>query len=93
MNIQMTKHAAARQQQRGIPPLIMEWLTAYGTTCHDHHGAEILYFDKQSRKALAKSVGDEVVSQLSGLLDTYAVVSSDGAIITVGHRIKRIKGH
>ncbi len=93
MNIPMTKHAVERQQQRGIPPLIMEWLTHYGTTCHDHHGAEILYFDKQSRKALARSVGDEVVSRLGGLLDTYAVVSSDGAIITVGHRIKRIRGH
>jgi hypothetical protein len=93
MNIPMTKHAAARQQQRGISPLIMEWLTRYGTTCHDHHGAEILYFDKQSRKALARSFGDEVVSRLGELLDTYAVVSSDGAIITVGHRIKRIKGH
>jgi len=69
MNIQMTKHAAARQQQRGIPPLIMEWLADYGTTCHDHHGAEILYFDKQSRKALARSVGDEVVSRMGPLLD------------------------
>ena len=51
----------------------MEWLTDYGTNCHDHHGTEILYFDKQSRKALANSVGDEVVSRLGGLLDTYAV--------------------
>ncbi len=93
MNIQITKHAAVRQQQRGIPPLIMEWLTSYGTSCHDHHGAEILYFDKQSRKALAKVVGDEVINRLAGLLDTYAVVSGEGAIITVGHRFKRIKGN
>lgn len=93
MNIQLTKHATSRQQQRGIPPLIMEWLTSFGTTCHDHHGAEILYFDKSSRKALAKSVGEEVVSRLSGLLDAYAVVSGSGTIITVGHRFKRVKEH
>ena len=93
MNIQMTKHATARKQQRCIPPLIMEWLTSYGTTSHDHHGAEIRYFDKRSRKALAKAVGEEVVSRLSGLLDTYAVVAGSGAVITVGHRIKRVKEH
>lgn len=93
MRIQLTKHATSRQQQRGIPPLIMEWLTSYGTTSHDHHGAEILYFDKRSRKALAKAVGEEILSRLSGLLDTYAVVSDDGAIITVGHRFKRVKEH
>lgn len=93
MNIHMTKHADIRQQQRSIPPLILEWLTSYGTISHDHRGAEIRYFDKRSRKALAKAVGDEVVSRLSALLDTYAVVSGSGAVITVGHRFKRVKGH
>lgn len=91
MSTQLTKHATSRQQQRGIPPLIMEWLTCYGTTSHDHHGVEILYFDKRSRKALAKDVGEEIVSRLSGLLDAYAVVSGGGSIITVGHRFKRVK--
>lgn len=93
MNIQVTNHAAIRQQPRGIPPLIMEWLRSYGTNIYDHHGAEILYFDKHSRKALAKAVGDEIVTRLSALLDTYAVVSKSGAVITVGHRFKRVKGH
>ncbi len=93
MNIKMTTHAATRQQQRSIPPLIMDWLTGYGTACHDHRGAEILYFDKRSRKTLARAVGETVVSRLAGWLDTYAVISGDGAVITVGHRYKRIKGH
>ena len=90
MNMQMTQPAAIRQQQRGIPPLIMEWLSQYGACRHDHRGAEILYFDKQSRKALARDVGEEIVSRLSALLDTYAVVSDAGTVITVGHRFKRV---
>lgn len=90
MNMPMTLHAAARQQQRGIPPLIMEWLNSYGVCRHDHHGAEILYFNKQSRKALARDVGEEIVSRLSALLDTYAVISDSGMVITVGHRFKRV---
>jgi hypothetical protein len=44
-----------------------------------------------ARKALAKDVGEEIVSRLSGLLDAYAVVSDGGSIITVGHRFKRVK--
>jgi len=93
MNISMTKHASVRQQKRGIPPLITEWLTSYGSTRHDHHGAEILFFDKQSRRLLAKEVGNDVVRRLSNYLDTYAVISGDGTVITVGHRLTRIRTH
>lgn len=93
MSVQLTKHANDRMQQRGIPPLIIEWLTSYGASRHDHRGAEILYFDKHSRKALAKAVGEEVVSRLAGLLDTYAVVADGGAVITAGHRYKRVVRH
>ncbi len=93
MKIQLTKHADARMQQRGIPPLIMDWLTRYGASRHDHRGAEILYFDKHSRKILAKAVGAEVVRRLAGLLDTYAVVADGSLVITAGHRYKRVGEH
>jgi hypothetical protein len=93
MNIQMSKHASERRQQRCIPPLILEWLCCYGKASHDHHGAEVFFFDKQSRKALAKDVGATVVSRMESFLDTYAVISSDGTVITVGHRAKRVGGH
>ncbi len=92
MNVQLTKHANVRLQQRGIPPLIVEWLTSYGASRYDHRGTEILYFDKHSRKALARAVGAEIVSRLAGLLDTYAVVADGGAVVTAGHRYRRIAG-
>ena len=91
MSISMTKHAAVRQQQRNIPPLILEWLDSYGTSCHSHDGTEIRYFDKRSRKELAKAFGAQIVSRLAALLDTYAVIAADGAVITVGHRLKTVK--
>lgn len=93
MSLQPTKHASVRMQQRGIPPLIVEWLRTFGVSRHDHRGAEILYFDKHSRKALAKVVGEEIVSRLAGLLDTYAVIADDGMVITAGHRYRRIARH
>ena len=89
----LTGHAQARVQQRGIPPLILEWLLAYGATKADHRGAEIRYFDRQSRRRLGNAVGHQVVDRLSGLLDTYVVVAENGAVITAGHRTKRINRH
>ena len=90
MNI--TKHANERMQQRSIPPLIIEWLNEYGTRQHDHHGAIIHYFDKRSRRRLAKNVGSDVTRRLSDLLNAY-MVKRDNDIITVGYRYKRINRH
>ena len=84
-----TKHAAVRMQQRGIPPLILEWLLEYGATTYDGHGGRIRYFDKQAKQRIRHSKGEIVLRRLHELFDSYAVVSNDGAVVTVGHRYKR----
>ena len=38
----LTRHAAIRSQQRGIPSAAIEALLDYGTEHHDHHGAVIV---------------------------------------------------
>ena len=86
-----TTHAQIRAQQRCIPSQIVEWLQAYGSEEHDHHGAIILFFDHAARQRLAREVGQQIVNHLGHFLNTYAVLSSDGLIITIGHRQKRIK--
>lgn len=86
----MSKHAEVRSQQRGIPPLIINWLKDFGELTHDHNGAVILYFTKKSKRQLEKAVGREVICRLSEWLDSYAVQSLDGNLITVGHRYQRI---
>ena len=86
----MSKHAEVRSQQRGIPPLIIQWLEDFGEQTHDHNGAVILYFTKKSRRRLEKTVGREVTRRVSEWLDSYAVQSLDGNLITVGHRYQRI---
>jgi hypothetical protein len=83
-------HAEKRSQQRGIPPLIIEWLEEFGEQVYDHHGAVILHFTNKSRRKLEKAVGHEVVRRLSEWLDSYAVQSLNGNLITVGHRYQRI---
>ena len=87
-----TKHSAARLQQRGIPPLIDQWLNDYGEEMFDGHGAVVLLFTPKSRRAMERAFGREFVRRLAEYLNVYKVESShDGHTITIGHRFKRIK--
>lgn len=45
-----SNHATVRCQQRGIPPIVIDLLLEFGRREHDHAGAEILYFDRCSKK-------------------------------------------
>ncbi len=81
-------HAAIRSQQRGIPPIVVDLLLEFGQREHDHHGAEILFFDRRSKKQIEAYTGG-LFSKINEHLDSYAVVA-DGKIITVGTRFKRI---
>jgi hypothetical protein len=89
----MTRHATARAQQRGLPPLIVDWLDTYGARAQGGGGAEILYFDKASRRNLEGDVGSQVVDLLRSLLDAYVVMGHDGTVITLGWRFKRVPRH
>lgn len=84
----MNNHATARAQQRGVPPLVVDLLLEFGVREHDSRGAEIVYFDRRAKKHLETYSGG-LFGKLNEHLDAYAVVSN-GKIITVGPRHKRI---
>ena len=86
-----TVHANVRSQQRGIPPIVVDLLFRFGRREHDHAGAEVVYFDRRSRKHIESYAGG-LISKLSEHLDSYAVLA-DGEIVTVGIRYKRINHH
>jgi hypothetical protein len=86
----MTRHAQTRLQQRAIPPLVVDWLVSYGHT-EQVDGACFRFFDKKSRKRLARDVGDRIVDLLSPVLDCYLIEGEDGHVITVGHRYVRVR--
>lgn len=87
MHSPYTHHAAQRTQQRGIPPLINNWLLDYGDEVFDGHGGVIRYFSSSSIRLMERDVGKTPVKRLSEFLRCYLVESSvDGAIITVGKR-------
>ena len=86
-------HAAVRMQQRGIPAEAVEELMAFGRTEHDHHGGEIVYFDKAAKSRLQRARGRNNIRRLDKFLNTYAVIGPHGNLVTVGHRYKRIWRH
>ena len=88
----LTKHAATRMQQRGVPPVIIDWLQEFGAEEHDKHGGVIRYFDKAAKRRLEQSIGRPVVRRMQDLLDAY-LVEADGRVVTVGHRHARIRRH
>jgi len=85
-----TEHARARMQQRGISPAAVEILMSYGRSSHDHLGCEVVYFDKPARKRLARQ-NPAAAREAERFSRAYAVLGSDGAVVTVGHRYRRFK--
>ncbi len=85
-----TEHARARMQQRGISPAAIELLLSYGRSSHDHRGCEVVYFDKPARKRLAQH-DPAAAREAERFSRTYAVLGSDGVVVTVGHRYRRLK--
>ncbi|MEC4723545.1 hypothetical protein RY831_30865 [Noviherbaspirillum sp. CPCC 100848] len=88
--MKITCHAQLRQQQRGIPRLIIDLLLDFGAAKRSGEGATTHYFDKRSRRKLQAYAG-KVAPLLAEYLDYYAVVNSDGSVITVAPRIKKVR--
>ena len=88
-----TQHATVRSQQRGIPPLVIDWLLRFGESEWDHHGGQVKYFTRKSRRRVETAVGAEITRRMHEFLDCYAVVGRDGIVVTCGHRYKRIVRH
>jgi len=65
----------------------------YGWVSHDHRGARVMWLDKRSRARLEREEGRGVVRELDKHLDAYVVMDTDGTVMTVGHRYRRIRRH
>lgn len=93
MDASLTKHAAKRMQQRGIPDEVLPLLLSYGRTEHDHRGACLVYLTKKGREQIARVTPRSEFKKLEPALDVYAVVDTEGHVLTIGHRTQRINRH
>ncbi|TCS32918.1 hypothetical protein EDC30_11929 [Paucimonas lemoignei] len=90
--MKLTNHASIRLQQRGIPPIVVDLLLGYGSIEKAGKDAVTYYFDKASRRKISAYAG-QLFRAIEGFLDYYAVVGSDGNVITVAPRVKKVKHH
>ena len=87
----VTAHARARMQQRGIRSDALEALLDFGSARHLHgQDCEVVFFDKKAKKRLAKAKPD-AAREAERLVRTYAIVGSNGVVVTVGHRYRRVE--
>ena len=87
----LTDHARTRMQQRGIRPQMVEALLEFGCVRHLHNnGCEIVFFDKKAKARLAR-VNPVAAGEAEKLTRTYAIMGSNGVVITVGHRFRRVE--
>jgi len=85
----ITRHARARMQQRGIRFEDLEALLDFGREIPAGRGRDLIFFDKRARASLARA-NPAAAAEAERISRTYAIVESDGAVITVGHRYRRI---
>jgi hypothetical protein len=86
----LTAHARARMQQRGIRPDALAALLDFGSARHLHSkGRELVFFDRKARARLSKA-NPAAAREAARLRRTYAILGSDGTVITVGHRYRRV---
>ena len=93
MNVTVSHHAQIRMQQRAITADMLESLLDFGQVKFNGQGTEILTFPKKVVKHLKKELNHKVFMKIERHLNLYAIMSSDGALITTGYRTKRLKGH
>lgn len=89
----LTGHARQRMQQRGISREVVAWLLDYGRQAHDKHGARVVYFDRRAQAQARRDLAHSDYVRFERHCDAYAVLGGDGAVITVGHRSRRIPRH
>ena len=90
VSVGMTKHAGIRVQQRGVNRDVLDCLLTYGRHEPDHKGCEVVTFDGKALEDLSRYEPRVLKAKASDSRNLYAVVDSDGLVITAGHRFRRV---
>ena len=89
MNI--TRHAQARGQQRGISTAHVKLIAAFGQSKRRAGNATAFFSDKNGLKDLEKILR-EGVQALDKLRGQVVLLADDDSIITCYHQTKKIRG-
>lgn len=70
--------------------MLVDLLLQFGVTERAPGDVEKVYFDKSARKRI-KAYAGPLASLLESHLGIYAVVDGSDVVVTIGHRLERIK--
>lgn len=85
----LSTHARRRMQQRGISAAALDALLDFGRSTRAGRGRELVFFDRKARERLERAKA-LAAGEAARVCNSYAIVESDGTVITVGHRFRRI---
>ena len=85
----LSTHARRRMQQRGISAAALDALLDFGRTARAGRGRELVFFDHKARERLSRAK-ILAAGEATRVCNSYAILGSDGMVVTVGHRFRRI---
>lgn len=86
----LTPHAEIRMQQRGVENEVLGCLLQYGRRQHGPGGCELHFLDDAALDAIARHEPHRLLLRMTEARNLYAVVNSDGYVITTGYRYRRM---
>lgn len=86
-----TVHAARRLQQRALSPHLLDLLLDHGDRFKAGGGTAIVRVSSRTRQELAMELPRIDRCHAEKLQTAYAVVAANGAVITAGHRFRRVE--
>lgn len=89
--LSLTSHAEVRMQQRGVERELLECLLKYGEREYDHKGCEIVFLTDSCLDAIARYESHPLWIRMVAARSLYAVVDTDGCVVTAGHRYRRVQ--
>lgn len=89
--LSLTAHAEVRMQQRGVERELLECLLEYGEREYDHKGCEIVFLTDSCLDAIARYESHPLWVRMVAARSLYAVVDTDGCVVTAGHRYRRVQ--
>lgn len=78
-------------QQRGVERELLECLLEYGARQYDHKGCEIVFLTDDCLGAIARYESNHLWVRMAAARSVYAVVDTDGCVVTMGHRYRRVQ--
>jgi Domain of unknown function (DUF4258) len=88
MSMAISAHARRRMQQRGISPQALELLLDLGHAAQAPGGRQVVFVERAERKELGRRA--KRIRGRDRLKRLYAITDEAGAVITVGHRYRRL---